>query len=132
MSDYIALRRFSSSDSSQTVSWLFGVGESTYTETCLKVAQAICEEFGPEHLATPTHEEFKRRAELSERGRGFPKCVGVRDGTRIPIRGSFGRRKLLWCFKGFYSIVLQIVAGADYRIFTTTVIMLETLMTQPS
>lgn len=117
----IALWRFSSGDSSRTISWLFGVGESMCTETCLEVAQAICEEFGPEYLATPTQEEFKRQVELFERGRGFPMCVGARDGTHISIRGSFGRRKLLWRFKGFYSIVLQIVAGADYRILTATV-----------
>ena len=117
----IALWRFSSGDSSRTISWMFGVGESTCTETCLEVAQAICEDFGPEYLATPTHEEFKEQAELFERGRGFPMCIGARDGTHIPIRGSFGRRKLLWRFKGFYSIVLQIVARADYRILTATV-----------
>ena len=117
----VAIALFNSGDYSRTISWMFGVGESTCTETCLEVAQAICEEFGPEYLATPTHEEFKEQAEIFERGRGFPMYIGTRDGTHIPIHGSFGRRKLLLCFKGFYSIVLQIVAGADYHILTATV-----------
>lgn len=97
----IALWRYGSADSCRTISWMFGVGESTCAEACLEVAQAVCEEFGPEYLATPTNDELKRQADLFERGRGFPMCIGARDGTHIPIRGSFGRRKLLWCFKGF-------------------------------
>lgn len=116
----MALWRYSSADSCRTISWMFGVGQSTCTEACLEVAQAICEEFGPEYLATPTHDELKTQADLFERGRGFPMCIGARDGIHIPIRGSFRRRKLLWCFRGFYSVVLQIVAGADYRILAAT------------
>ena len=90
------------------------------TDTCLEVAQEICEEIGPEYLATPTHEEFKEQAELFKRGHGFLMCIRARDGTHIPIRGSFGRRKLVWCFTDFYSVVLQIVARADYHILTAT------------
>lgn len=116
----MALWRCGSGDSNRTIAWLFGVEESTCVEACLEVAKAICKEFGPEYLATPSHEELKRQADLFERRRGFPMCIGARDGTHIPIRGSFGRRKLLWCFKGFYSVVLQIVAGADYRILAAT------------
>lgn len=99
---------------------MFGVGESTCSEVCVEVAQAICDEFGPEFLGIPTHEELKHQAELFERGRGFRMCIGARVGTHIPIRGSFGRRKRLWCFKGFYSLVLQILAGADYQILAAT------------
>ena len=90
------------------------------TDTRLEVAQEICEEIGPEYLATSTHEEFKEQAELFKRGHGFLMCIRARDGTHIPIRGSFGRRKLVWCFTDFYSVVLQIVARADYHILTAT------------
>ena len=45
----------------------------------------------------------------------------ARDDSNIPIRGFFERRKILWCFKEFYYLVLQIVAGADYRILAATV-----------
>ena len=48
-------------------------------------------------------------------------CIGARDRSHIAICGLFGRRKLLWCFKGFYSIVLKIVARANFRILTATV-----------
>lgn len=116
----MALWRYASGDSSRTIAWMFGVGESTCSEICLEVAESICEELGSEFLTTPTQEELKKQAELFEIGRGFPMCIGARDGSHIPIRGSFGRRKLLWCFKGFYSLVLQIVAGADYRILAAT------------
>ena len=116
----MALWRYGSGDSSRTISWLFGVGESTCADIYLEVAQAICDEFGPECLSTPTHEEMKRQAYRFENGRGFPMCVGARDGTHIPVRGASGRGELLWCFRGFYSVVLQIVAGADYGILAAT------------
>ena len=77
----MALRRYGSGGSGRTISWLFGVGESTCADTCLEVAQAICDEFGPEYLSTPTHKEMKRQAYLFENGRGFPMCVGARDGS---------------------------------------------------
>ena len=38
----------------------------------------------------------------------------------IPIRGSFARRKISLCFKGFYSLVLQIIAGVDYQSLAST------------
>ena len=116
----MALWRYASGDSVRTIAWMFGVGESTCSEICLEVAESICTEFGQEFLATPCQEELIRQADLFERGRGIPMCVGARDGSHIPIRGSYGQRKLLWCFKGFYSLVLQIVAGADYKILTAT------------
>ena len=47
-------------------------------------------------------------------------CIGARDGSHIPIRGSYGNRKLLWCFKGFYSLVLQIVAKGCFRVLLFT------------
>ena len=47
-------------------------------------------------------------------------CIGARDGSHIPIPGSWARRKILWCFKGFDFLVLQIFAGADYRILAAT------------
>ena len=93
---------------------MFGVGESTCSEVCLEVAQSICEEFAQQFLGTPSHEDLKRQALLFETG------LGARDGSHIPIRGTFANRKILWCFKGFYSLVLQIVAGADYRILAAT------------
>ncbi|XP_068728082.1 uncharacterized protein [Montipora capricornis] len=116
----VALWRNGSGDSARTIAWMFGVGESTCSEVCLEVAQSICEEFGQQFLGTPSHEDLKRQAQLFETGLGYPMCIGARDGSHIPIRGSFARRKILWCFKGFYSLVLQIVAGADYRILAAT------------
>ena len=107
----MAFWRYASGDSVRAIAWMFGVGESTCSEICLEVAESICAEFAPEFLASLAHQ-----AELFERGRGIPMCIGARDGSHIPIHGSYGNRKLLWCFKGFYSLVLQIVAGADYRI----------------
>ena len=116
----MALWRYGSSDSSRTISWMFKVGESTCTEVYLEVAQSTCGEFGPEFLATLTHKELENQAKLFERQWGFPMCIGARDETHIPIPGSFGRSKLLWCFKGFYCLVLQTVAGADYHILVAT------------
>ena len=99
---------------------MFGNGESTCREICFEVAESICAELAPEFLATPSNEELKHQAELFEKGQGIPMCIGARDGSHIPIRGSFGNSKLLWCFKGFYSLVLQVVAGADYKILSAT------------
>ena len=95
----------------------------------MEVAQSICEEFG--QLGTPSHEDLKRQAQLFETVFGYPVCIGARDGSHIPIRGSFARRKILWCFKGFYSLVLQTVTGADYRILAATMGQ-EIVMTQQS
>ena len=116
----MAFWRYASGDAVRAIAWTFGVGESTCSQICLEVAESICAEFAPEFLATASHEELAHQAELFERERGIPMCIGARDGSHIPIRGSYGNRKLLWCFKGFYSLVLQIVAGADYRILSAT------------
>ena len=111
----------------QLLGCLFGAGESICSEVCFEVAQSICEEFG--QLGTPSHEDLKRQAQLFETVLGYPMCIGARDGSHIPIRGSFAR--ISWCFKGFYSLVLQIVTGADYRILAATMGQ-EILMTQQS
>lgn len=118
-----------SGNSARTIAWMFGSGESICSEVCLEVAQSICEKF--DQLGTPSHEDLKRQAQLFETVLGYPMCIGARDGSHIPIRGSFARRKILWCFKGFYSLVLQIVAGADSRILAATMGQ-EILITQQS
>ena len=46
--------------------------------------------------------------------------IGAERAPTFQFGGSFARRKILWCFKGFYSLVLQIVAGADYWILADT------------
>ena len=66
----------------------------------------LCEEFGQQFLGTPSHEDLMRQAELFETGFGYPMCISARDGSHIPIWGSFARRKILWCFKGFYKLLL--------------------------
>ncbi|KAK2572795.1 Protein ALP1-like [Acropora cervicornis] len=97
---------------------MFGVGESICSEVCLEVAQSICEEFGQQFLGTPSHEDLKRQAQLFETELGYPMCIGERDGSHIPIRRSFEEERFYGASKGF--IVLQIVAGADYRILAAT------------
>ena len=85
----MTLWRYGSGNSARTIAWMFGVGESTCSKVCLDVAQAICEEFGQQFLGTPSREDLKQQAELFETGRGYPMCIGTRDGSHIPIRGSF-------------------------------------------
>ena len=84
----IALWRYASGDSARTISWMFGIGESTCRERCFEVAESICADSVPEFLVTPSNEELKHQAELFERGPGIPMCIGARDGSHIPIGGS--------------------------------------------
>lgn len=60
-------------------------------------------------------EEWKAIASNYEHRWQFPLCLGALDGKHIAFRASKSHGALYYNYKGFNSIVLLALAGADYK-----------------
>ena len=69
----------------RTVGHLFGVSKPTVCVITKEVCAAIVNVLLPKYIRIPTGDNLKAVIEGFKEKLGFPQCVGVVDGTHIPI-----------------------------------------------
>lgn len=98
----------------QTISHLFGIGQSTAVTIANDVASAIVNKMLPLYIQTPSEEEFKLIIQGFRDKWGFPQCGGAIDRAHIGILAPNERPADYYNSKGFYSVILQGVV--DHRL----------------
>lgn len=86
-------------------------------ETC----QAIWECFCGIHMSLPTTEEWKTIARDFYIKWNFPNCIGCIDGKHIRIKSPKQTGSTYFNYKGYFSIVLQGIANANYKFMAVEV-----------
>lgn len=80
-------------------------------ETCA----AVWESFSNVHMAFPSDEQVDEISREFWRKWKFPNCVGAIDGKHIRIKCPKHSGTMYYCYKKFFSIVLQGVVGPNYK-----------------
>ena len=112
----IALRFMAGGDNYKTLKYNFRVGDNTISLFIPEVADAIYEEYAPEHLHCPsTPEEWQAVADAFGKLWQFHNCVGAVDGKHVGIRAPAHSGTFYHNYKGFFSIILMAVCDARYR-----------------
>ncbi|CAH1973541.1 unnamed protein product [Acanthoscelides obtectus] len=80
-------------------------------ETC----RAIWESLGEIHMKFPLNEEAIQITDNFWKRWKFPNCIGCIDRKHIRIKAPANSGSMFYNYKHFFSIVLQGIAGPDYR-----------------
>lgn len=87
-----------------------------------ETSKAILKELQPIHMAFPTTEEEIESIKQRFWDRwSFPNCVGCVDGKHVRIRNPRHSGSMYRNYKQYFSIVLQGVAGPDYKFIAVDV-----------
>ncbi|GBG71438.1 hypothetical protein CBR_g8857 [Chara braunii] len=111
-----ALYRWATGESFEHSATAFGLGRETGRIAVLDVTRSILQAY-PDEVAFPTGQ---RRVEAFAKfaRKGFPSCYGAIDCTHLGIDKPAGVRARAYCNRNRkYSIVAQVVCGADLRIY---------------
>ena len=71
--------------------------------------------FGSIHLPVPLEVEWHSIADDFFMRWNFPNCIGAIDGKHIMNQCPVNSGSLFYSYKSYFSIVLLVVASADYR-----------------
>lgn len=91
----------------QTISHLFGIGQSTVVTIVNDVASTIVSKELPLFIKTHAEDEFKLIIKGFRDKSGFPQCGGAIGGTHIGILAPTDSPADYCNSKGFYSVILQ-------------------------
>ena len=89
----------------RTVGHLFGVSKPTICVVTKEVCAAIMKILLTKHIRIPTGDGFKAVIVGFKDKLGFPQCVGVVDGTHIPIVSPVDCPADYYNRKGWHSII---------------------------
>ena len=111
-----------SGNSLRSMSIMFGVSLATVQRTVMRVAHAIVDVLGPQHVRWPSHAQHAEHAQEVEGEHGLPHVAGFIDGTHIRIVPQDARDRVYsFCRKGFHSIVLQAITDCHGRFLSTEI-----------
>ena len=112
----ITLRYLASGDSYHSLMYGFRVSHSTISLFIPKVCEAIVAEYAEEVVQTPTTpEEWKRvSGQFSQRWQ-FHHALGAIDGRHVHIKCPKHGGSIYYNYKGFHSIILLALVGANYK-----------------
>ena len=91
----------------RTIGHLFGVSKPTVCVVTKEVCAAIVKVLLPKYIRIPTGDGLKTVIEGFKDKLGFPQCVGVVDGTHIPIVSPVECPADYYNRKGWHSIIMQ-------------------------
>ena len=91
----------------RTIGHLFGVSKPTVSVVSKEVCAAIVKILLPKYIRIPTGDSLKAVIEGFQEKLGFPQCVGVVDGTHIPIVSPVECPADYYNRKGWHSIIMQ-------------------------
>lgn len=72
-------------------------------------------------MALPAEEDWKNIASEFYNKWNFPNCIGCIDGKHIRIKCPKETGTMYYNYKGYFSVVLQGIAGANYKFITIEV-----------
>ncbi len=110
----MTLLHLASGDKYTTLEFLWHVPKSTISELIPEVCQAIIDEFGDEHMASPvTCQDWLDVAQGFQDRWQFHHCLGALDGKHVRIRQPPKSHSTYFIYKGYFSIVF--LGLADHR-----------------
>ncbi|XP_056607514.1 uncharacterized protein zgc:113227 [Triplophysa dalaica] len=109
----IALWKLATGSEYKSVSQLFGVGLSTVFNCVQDFCNAVLRVLLPAHIKFPDSRKLVEMADVFETRWRVPQCVGVIDGSHIPIIAPEEYPNDYINRKSWHSIVLQAVVDAD-------------------
>ncbi|XP_032791483.2 protein ALP1-like [Daphnia magna] len=112
----LTLRYFATGDNLHTLAYGFRVASSTACLITRSTAIAIYEEFASKYLAVPNADKWRRVVQEYYTKWNYPNCCGAIDGKHIAIICPPHSGSLYQNYKGFKSIVLMAIAGANYEV----------------
>lgn len=98
----------------RSLAFSFRMGRSTVANIVMSTCTAIWE-LRTEFLPTPTREMLENIANEFMTSWNFPNVIGCLDGKHIRIKCPDNSGALYFNYKKYFSIVLQALAGPDYR-----------------
>ena len=91
------------------------IGVSVARQINLDVCTAIWDVLASVHLPVPSKVEWHSIADDFFARWNFPNCIGAIDGKHIIIQCPVNSGSCFYNYKSYFSIVLLVVASADYR-----------------
>ncbi|XP_054015918.1 uncharacterized protein LOC128896575, partial [Hylaeus anthracinus] len=111
----VILRFLSNGMSFRVLSFSYKISHCAIRNMVYETCQAIWECFCGIHMSLPTTEEWKTIASDFYNKWNFTNCIGCIDGKHIRMKCPKQTGSIYYNYKGFYSIVLQGIANANYK-----------------
>ena len=110
-------RFLATGESYRLLGFSYRISGSTIRLIVPEVCQALWRKMKDAYLPIPsTPEDWQLVAQHFEVLWHFPHCLGALDGKHIAIRAPRNTGSLYYNYKGFFSIVLMVLADANYRL----------------
>ncbi|XP_065892383.1 uncharacterized protein [Dysidea avara] len=98
----------------RTISHLFGVARSSVCEIVHETCNAIVDVLLKEYIKFPTGRDLDQTVNLFKSKWGVPQCFGAVDGCHVPISVPCENHTEYYNRKGWYSMLIQGLADANY------------------
>uniref|UniRef100_A0A8C5QMQ0 DDE Tnp4 domain-containing protein n=1 Tax=Leptobrachium leishanense TaxID=445787 RepID=A0A8C5QMQ0_9ANUR len=109
------LRYLATGSSFKTLGFSFRISDVTVGRIVQETCRAIWDKLQPIHMAVPNNDEMGPIIKGFWDKWCFPNCVGCIDGKHIRIQNPKHSGSMFRKYKQFFSVVLQAVAGPDYK-----------------
>lgn len=110
-----AFRYLGSGCSMKELHYNYRLGHSTVAKIIRRVCSVIWTKLHGECIPKFTHEGWLRNAEMFLERANFPHCIGALDGKHVRIVQPDFSGSRYFNYKKFFSLVLFVVADANYR-----------------
>ena len=97
------------------IAYNFRIGVSTARQVILDVCTVIWDALASIHMPVPSQVEWHTTANDFFSRWNFLNCIGAIDGKHVMIQCPVNSGSLFYNYKSYFSIVLLVVASADYR-----------------
>lgn len=112
----ITLRFLAMGNSFRSLEFSFRVAHNTISIFIPEVCQAIVDEYRQDLFNTPsTPDEWRRVAQVFQDRWNFPHVCGALDGKHVAIRKPAHSGSIYYNYKGYYSIVMLVLADGEYK-----------------
>ena len=112
----LTIRFLATGETYRSLSFQFRISRAAISYIISQVSRAIYRHLGGAYLKVPsTCEEWLAVSKKFEERWNYPNCVGAIDGKHIVIQPPAQCGSLYYNYKHSHSIVLLLVAGADYE-----------------
>lgn len=108
-------RYLATGSSFKTLGYSFRISDVTVGRIVKEICEAIWDNLHALHIPFPKEDEVEPIVQEFWNKWKFPNRVGCRDGKHLRIKNPRHSGSLYRNYKQFFSIVLQAVAGPDYR-----------------
>ena len=112
---YSCFRYLATGSSFKTLGYSFRISDVTVGRIIKKTCAAIWDNFHGVHMCFPEEDDDVSVVEQFWNRWKFPNCVGCIDGKHVRIQKSYHSGSMYRNYKQYFSIVLQAVAGLNYK-----------------